>query len=111
MATVLERLAQSTPDLSPKMAVAALYAVENPDLIAFHSMRSVATKCGVASPTMLRLARMMGYPSYEGFRADFQDLVAGDGFRARADRLRDGKTAIDKPNLIEENSRRRRRQH
>jgi DNA-binding MurR/RpiR family transcriptional regulator len=98
MAAIIDQLRRKIPEMSPKMAVAARYAVDNPDEIAFQSMRSVALQCGVASPTMLRLARSMTFHSYEDFKSAFQGLVAGDGFRARANRLRTGQTdGAEKP--------------
>lgn len=100
MATIVDQLTMRLPSLSPKMAVAALYAIENPDVIAFQSMRTVALQCGVASPTMLRLARLMNFQSYEDFKAAFQGLVTSEGFRARADKLREGQSGEDEKSLI-----------
>jgi len=100
MVTIIDRLHERLPDLPPKMALAARYAVDNPDEIAFQAMRSVAVQCGVASPTMLRLARMMNFQSYEDFKTAFQGLVVSDGFRARADKLRNSQSQDGDTSLV-----------
>ncbi|MGX0977633.1 DNA-binding MurR/RpiR family transcriptional regulator [Roseovarius sp. MBR-51] len=83
-----EKLTQALPNLPRKLAVAARYVLDNPERIAVDSMRSVAQACGVAAPTMQRLAQHMGYEGYDGFRQDFQKLLMGRGFGARVDALR-----------------------
>ena len=83
-----EKLTQALPSLPRKLAVAARFALDNPDRIAMESMRSVAQACGVAAPTMQRLAQNMGYEGYDGLRQDFQKLLMGRGFGARVDALR-----------------------
>lgn len=88
MPDIAERLTEALPNLPKKLSRAARYALDNPDQIAFQSMRTVATACDVASPTMLRLARALHYDSYEDFRAEFQQRFVTQGFGARADALR-----------------------
>ncbi len=87
MTGILEILAQRIPDLPPKMASAARFSLDNPDYIALNSMRSAATKCGVTSPTMLRLARLLDFDSYTDFKNAFQQSVIADGFKDRAKKL------------------------
>ncbi len=82
------------------MAEAARYALDNPDRIALASMRAVAGECGVASPTMLRLARQMGFDSYEAFKAEFQNVILGEGFGARAGALRNTGDSDDHVSLV-----------
>lgn len=84
----MKRLAEAMPLLPGKMARAARYALDNPDRIALDSMRTVSTNCGVASPTMLRLARQVGYASYEEFRSHFQRQLLEQGFSPRVSALR-----------------------
>ena len=102
MANILDRLADTLPDLPTKMAAAARFALDNPDRIAVNSMRAVAAEVGVASPTMLRLARLMDFESYEDFKAAFQDEVIGEGFSARAGRLGRSGAVRDSETLIQE---------
>lgn len=100
MDNILDRLASALPDLPTKMASAARFALDHPDRIALASMRSVATECGVASPTMLRLARLMNFESYEDFKAAFQEKVIAEGFGARAGALRNSETPDDQKSLV-----------
>jgi DNA-binding MurR/RpiR family transcriptional regulator len=88
MSNVDEQLTRALPDLPRKLGLAARYALDNPDRIAFDSMRTVATACDVASPTMLRLARALDYDSYDAFRSEFQQRFVHQGFGNRADALR-----------------------
>ncbi len=88
MSDIVERLTAAAPELPKKLAVAARYALDNPERIAFDSMRTVAGNAGVASPTMLRLARILGFERYEDFRIEFQRTVSGSGFAGRANQLR-----------------------
>lgn len=87
MTDIVETLAAELPNLPRKLESAAKYALDNPDRIAFGSMRAVATECGVSSPTMLRLARYFGYQSYDDFKALFQSAVSSNNFGNRAERL------------------------
>jgi len=88
MSDLVSKMANALPDLPKKLALAARYAIDNPDRIAFDSMRSVAATLNVASPTMLRLARTFGYESYEAFRSEFQASVSEPSFTKRAAGLR-----------------------
>ena len=88
MAEVLDKLLEILPQLSAKLAVAGRFTLDNPDKIALNSMRAVAAECGVASPTMLRLARKIGFPNYVEFRAAFQKELVGQGFSSRATNLK-----------------------
>ncbi|MCG7522526.1 MurR/RpiR family transcriptional regulator [Ruegeria sp. Ofav3-42] len=86
----LQSLRSALPELPKKLALAARYALEHPDQMALNSMRRTATEVGVTSTTMLRLARFLGFDSYDDFRASFQaDLVRGV-FGARAGALHEG---------------------
>ncbi|MGR3290472.1 MAG: MurR/RpiR family transcriptional regulator [Paracoccaceae bacterium] len=88
MPTIAQKLTAALPELPKKLNRAARYALDNPDRIAFDSMRTSASACDVASPTMLRLARALGYPNYEIFRVEFQQNFVDQGFGAGADALR-----------------------
>ncbi len=88
MNRLTDQLSQLLPELSTKLAIAARYALDRPDQIAMNSMRTVASDCGVASPTMLRLARKMGFSNYLTFKAAFQNELVGQGFENRANALK-----------------------
>ncbi len=89
MPEILDRLSAALPGLPVKLGQAARFVLDNPNRIALISMRQAANECGVTSPTMLRLAREVGYQSYNDFRSAFQDVLLRDGFGARAGALRE----------------------
>ncbi len=84
----MAHLAQALPELPAKLAQAARYMIDNPNQVALESMRTVSAACGVTSPTMVRLARKIGYDSYEDLRADFQKQLLEQGFGPRVTALR-----------------------
>ncbi|MBL4918984.1 MurR/RpiR family transcriptional regulator [Szabonella alba] len=84
----MAHLAQALPDLPTKLAQAARFMIDNPNQVALDSMRSVSVACGVTSPTMVRLARKIGYDSYDELRADFQKQLLEQGFGPRVAALR-----------------------
>jgi len=84
MQQILESLFQLTPDLTPKLKSAARVILDNPNLVATNSMRSLAKRCGVTPPTMIRLATAVGYENYESFRQVFQNAVNDQNFEMRA---------------------------
>lgn len=90
MSSVAQKLTNALPELPRKLGRAARYALDNPDRIAFDSMRTIAKACEVSSPTMLRLSRSLGYESYEDFRSEFQQNFVEQGFGTRALALRSG---------------------
>lgn len=101
MQGVVEALTSAYPRLSKKLQAAAKFAIDNPERMAFGSMRSVASECGVSTPTMLRLARQLGHDSYESFKETFRDVVVSGSFSSRAHLLfeiadgRDGSLIAD----------------
>ncbi len=97
---ILNRLSAALPELPSKLSLAARFALDHPERIALTSMRGAAGECGVASPTMLRLARLMGFESYTGFKAAFQRALLRDGFGARAGALRDTGEAEGHASLV-----------
>ena len=79
MQQVMDRLTEAYPALSPQLKRAAKYVLDRPAEVAVNSMRRVAAAAQVAPSSMLRLAKTLGYPSYEAFRRPFQDSVRGSG--------------------------------
>ena len=76
--------------LPPKLKLAARHVLDSPKDIAIQSMRSVAADAKLQPAAMLRLARELGFDSYESFRALYVGwLSAGETtFVARAKSLR-----------------------
>lgn len=75
VAVLQEKLEQ----LPPELQRAAHWVVAHPAEVGLWSMRRQAQTLGVAPATMLRLARAVGYASYEDFRQPFQQALASPG--------------------------------
>jgi len=89
-ADIDKRIEQQFADLPPKLQQAARHAIDHPKDIALQSMRAVAASAGLQSGVMLRLARQLGFDSYEAFREPYR-LWLAEGeptFSSRATALR-----------------------
>jgi len=85
---IIARLTESLNGLTPQMHQAAVGILDRPEDVALSSMRGFAAASGVAPATLLRLARHLGFPSYETFRHAFQQaLRTGGDFASRAEWL------------------------
>ena len=67
-ASVEERIAASFSGLSAQLRAAADYVVAHPFDVATRSLRTIAAQSGLAPATFSRLARALGYETYEGLR-------------------------------------------
>ncbi len=87
--TLIDRLAGAYSSLSPQLRLAAKHVLDSPAEVAITSMRGLAAAAKVAPSTMLRLAKVMDFPSYEAFRKPFREAMrAGGGdFGSRAEWL------------------------
>lgn len=63
-----ERIMERLPEMTPQLALGARFIVDHPDTMVMSSMREIAGRVGVAPATLLRLARMLGYEDWSGFR-------------------------------------------
>ncbi|MGE8639098.1 MAG: MurR/RpiR family transcriptional regulator [Achromobacter sp.] len=84
---VIQNLQEKVESLPPEVQRAAHWVVAHPAEVGLWSMRRQAQALGVAPATMLRLARAIGYSSYEDFRQPFQQALASPhnpGLRERA---------------------------
>ena len=70
-----DRLTRAYPKLSPQLKKAAAYILEHPSEVATLPMRQLAKKVGVPPSTMNRLARALGFTTYDGFRALYRDSI------------------------------------
>lgn len=85
----LARVRNGYDDLTPVLQRAARWVADNPADVCFLSLREQARRAAVAPPTMTRLARALGYASFQDFQDDFRSHAtwgAAD-FAARARRL------------------------
>ncbi|MEQ8897284.1 MAG: MurR/RpiR family transcriptional regulator [Roseovarius sp.] len=83
-----ELLRDRLSDLPKKLTHVARFALDNPDRMAFDSMRAIASDCDVSPATMQRMAKALGYDSYAAMRSAFQANLAATGFGDRVGRLR-----------------------
>jgi DNA-binding MurR/RpiR family transcriptional regulator len=74
---VLATIAAAFDGLTLESRKAARYISGNRSEVAFRSMRSVARAAGVSPPTMVRLAKTLGYSGYEALRRAFQQRIEG----------------------------------
>lgn len=88
MDSVLDRLDEALPGMPAKLAAAGRFALNRPERVALGSMRAVAGEVGVTAPTLMRLARHLGFEGYDGLRTAFQQELLRDGFGPRAAALR-----------------------
>lgn len=98
--TLQERLTHLRPDLPPQLQKAAGFLLDHPARIATESMRSIAESSGVALPNFARLAKALGFETYNDLREVYRRQVRLGGaqsYPARADRLQSsGKVSGDK---------------
>ena len=65
MEEIFQTLKQLMPELAPHLRRAARYILDRPHEVAMSSMRALAGKANVSPPTMLRLARRVGFDNYD----------------------------------------------
>ncbi|WP_244195954.1 MurR/RpiR family transcriptional regulator [Paraburkholderia susongensis] len=102
--TIDKLVEQRFSALSPKLREAARFVIDRPEEIAMNSMRTAAVRASVHPSTMLRLARELGFDSYEPFRDEFRTWLANRGavsWAGRAETLRGQRTDSHKEHLIE----------
>lgn len=90
--------------LPPKLKVAARHVLDAPKDIAIQSMRSVAADAKLQPAAMLRLARELGFDSYESFRALYVSWLSSSEmtFVARAKSLRKRRVSAGQEKLFAE---------
>lgn len=72
---VLGSLADQLSDLTPQLRKAAAYVLENPNDVGISSIREIAEAANVKPNTFVRMARTIGFDSYEDFREPFRDEI------------------------------------
>ncbi|MCT4655956.1 MAG: MurR/RpiR family transcriptional regulator [Cohaesibacter sp.] len=70
-----QKLWDSYADMSPQTKIAASYVLEHPSDVAFQSVRQLAKAAEVHPSTIVRLAQMAGFATFEPFRGVFQAAV------------------------------------
>lgn len=91
-------------DMSPQTKVAASYVLENPADVAFKSVRQLAKAADVHPSTIVRLAQVAGFATFDPFRSVFRQGVQGQDVRLedRAVALQDdGRWGEDTSSFVE----------
>jgi DNA-binding MurR/RpiR family transcriptional regulator len=103
-AEVEKLISERYQSLPPKLKLAARHVLDAPRDIAIQSMRSVAADAKLQPAAMLRLARELGFDSYESFRALYVNwLSSGEmTFVARAKSLRKRRVSDGQEKLFAE---------
>lgn len=65
------RIRERFEAMSPELQRAARFLADNGAAVAVSSMRALAAQAGVKPPTMVRLAKALGFPGWEELRAVF----------------------------------------
>lgn len=73
--SLLERLTQKRPQLTPKGAVLADYVAANPREAVFMSTRALARACGVSEATVVRFVAQLDYDGYTEFIQALRDYI------------------------------------
>ena len=71
----IDRLIQAYPTLSPQLKKSADYILPQPSRVATLSMRQLAAGAGVPPSTMNRLAKALGFGTYNEFRSTVRDSI------------------------------------
>ncbi len=89
--TIEDRISVGYGNLSAKLRDAADFVVENPVDVATRSLRSISASSGLAPATFSRLARALGFESYEELRELSRSAVGRQfvSFSDKAQRLQD----------------------
>jgi len=99
-ADLSQQLRDAFDRLPPEVQRAARWVVDHPGETGLLSMRQQAARAGVSPPTMLRLARALGFRDYASLRRPFQVVMAGRavdfGRRASALQSAPGANRVDR---------------
>ncbi|MDX1401066.1 MAG: MurR/RpiR family transcriptional regulator [Kiloniellales bacterium] len=72
---ILTQLTQNYEELSPQLRRAADFVLNNPNEVGVNSMRQLALAAEIKPNTLVRMAKALGFESYQDFRKPFQDLL------------------------------------
>ena len=102
MQELLNRLAEILPGLSPKLRQAAGVVLDKPNAVATMSMRELARRAGVTPPTIIRLAKTLGYEEYGQFKRVFVRALDGYSFEQRANQLQVASETLGEATIVAE---------
>ena len=70
-----DRLTRAYPKLSPQLKKCAAYILEHPSQVATLPMRQLAARADVPPSTLNRLAKALGFATYDEFRGLYRDSL------------------------------------
>ena len=73
--STISELKRIVPTLSPRLKTVAKYIVDHSSDFGLDPIRETARKCGVSTYTLVRMAKHMGFESYEAFREPFRHAL------------------------------------
>lgn len=85
IASIRTRLEAEYDALTPQLRGAARYALKEPAFIALYPLRKVAQQAKVSPATLVRLAKHLGFDSYQAFRDVFRDGMHSGAARYATD--------------------------
>jgi len=75
--SLVDRIRARFVDLTPQQRIAAAFVLRKPEDVAIVSMRTLAAHAGVQPVTFVRLARTLGFASWEAFKEPFVERMRG----------------------------------
>lgn len=84
---ILNHLSDVYDGLSPQLRRAADFVLNNPNEVGVNSMRQVAAAADIKPNTLVRMAKAVGFESYQDFREPFRDFLR-KGMESFPDRAR-----------------------
>lgn len=65
--------------LSPQMRIAAKYVIDHQLDFGLDAIRTTANKAGISTYTFVKLAKLLGFDSYDAFRSPFRHALVSGG--------------------------------
>lgn len=89
--TLKTLIIERKPELPKRLAQVAVFALDNPDEIAFGTAASIADSSGVQPSTLVRFAQAIGYEGFSDLQAVFRERLRerGSSYEDRLESLRD----------------------
>lgn len=72
---LIARLQQELPNLRPALQQAAKFVLDHPQEIGLMAIRDAAARARVSPNTLVRLARLLGYQTYDHLRQPFREAL------------------------------------
>lgn len=101
---LIEEIKAICGDLSGQAVDAAHYLINNPDEVAFHSMREIARRANVPPVSLVRLAQRLGLAGYSELRDRFISVMRDRQQRDRSSTTRNQQSAKDLIRKIDEST-------